>query len=149
MIIEITLAKTLGLRAPKKNSAGLLSSISRITIFILAILTVMATVGIDVSAIITSLGLTGFALGFALRDVLSNIVSGIMILLYQPFKTGQVISVAGFEGEVIGMDLRYISLKMEGKTVLIPNATVFTSPVTIQERPPSSSSPKNKGNLRV
>jgi small conductance mechanosensitive channel len=91
----------------------------------------LATAGLDVSALVAGLGLTGFALGFAFRDILSNFLAGVLILMYKPFRRGDRVSVAGLEGTVSNIDLRYTVLESEGKTVLIPNSILFTNPITV------------------
>ena len=91
----------------------------------------LGTAGFDIIPIIAGLGLSGFALGFAFKDALTNAVSGVMILLYRPFGQGDHIAVAGFEGRVSGTDLRYTVLEADGKRYLVPNATVLNSPVTV------------------
>ncbi len=65
------------------------------------------------------LALAGFALGFALRDVLSNLLSGFLILFNRPFAPGARINVTGLEGKVISVDLRYTSLDAAYKLGLI------------------------------
>lgn len=102
-------------------------------VVIVGILTALATIGINVTALVASLGLTGFALGFALRDVLSNIVAGVLILVYRSIKRGDYINVSGFEGKVVGLDLRYTILEGNGKRILIPNSTLFTNPIVISK----------------
>ncbi len=91
----------------------------------------LGTAGFDMVPIVAGLGLTGFALGFALKDALSNAVAGVMILLHRPFVPGDNIAVAGFEGKVAGVDLRHTILEADGKRHLVPNATVLNSPVTV------------------
>jgi small conductance mechanosensitive channel len=66
--------------------------------------------GVNVSALVAGLGLTGFALGFAFRDVLSNFLSGVLLLLFRPFRVGNHISINDLEGEVVSIDLRYTVL---------------------------------------
>ena len=100
---------------------------------ILGAITALGTAGVNVSALVAGLGLTGFALGFALRDALSNLLAGILILVYRPFKRYDRISVAGFEGIVIETDLRYTTLQGEDKKILIPNATLFTNSIILLE----------------
>jgi small-conductance mechanosensitive channel len=90
--------------------------------------------GVNVSALVASLGLTGFALGFALKDALSNLLAGALILIYQPFRCGDTIKVAGCEGEVTEINLRYTILRGDGKTHLIPNATLYTNTVDIADK---------------
>ena len=67
-------------------------SIKNICIFI-GLLTSLGTLGIDVSALIAGLGLTGFAVGFALKDMLSNFISGILLMIYTPFNINDNISI--------------------------------------------------------
>lgn len=95
------------------------------------IISALGTPGIDVSAIVTGLGLTGFALGFALKDAISNILAGSLILIYRPFNRNDTIKVANNEGVVEEIDLRYTTLKAEGKKILIPNATLLTNIVIV------------------
>jgi small-conductance mechanosensitive channel len=90
----------------------------------------------DVSALVAGLGLTGFALGFACRDILSNLLAGTLILIYRPFQRNDRIAVLGFEGIVIEIGLRYTALQAEDKKILIPNSNLFTNPVTVLEKRP-------------
>ena len=73
------------------------------------------------------------ALGFALRDILANVVAGTLILIYRPFHRHDQVSVAGFEGTVSDIDLRYTTLQTEGKRILIPNSTLFTNAISVVE----------------
>ncbi len=112
---------------------SLLGSAMSVLLILLGVISALGTVGVNVSAMVASLGLTGFALGFALRDALANLLAGLMILFYRPFHTGQRIAVAGFEGEVKEINLRYIELRAADRTVLIPSSTVLTSPVSVMD----------------
>ncbi len=107
------------------------AQVSRIIFVLFGLVTALGTIGINVSALVAGLGLTGFALGFALKDTISNILSGVLILLYRPFKIDDNIKVAGYEGKVISVDLRYTKLDSEDGTVLIPNSKCFTDPVVV------------------
>lgn len=110
---------------------SLLLRASRVGLIMLAFVTILGTLGINVMALVAGLGLTGFAIGFALKDTISNLLSGIMILLYQPFEIGDTIIVLGYEGEVTEIDLRYTNIESHGSRVLIPNAKLFTDPITV------------------
>lgn len=92
--------------------------------------------GIDVRGLLAGLGLTGFALGFALKDLLSNTIAGIFILLYRPFKIGQKIKIQSSsksidQGEVVTIDLRYTKLENDQETILIPNSVIFTNSISL------------------
>src|SRR5581483_6535082 len=109
----------------------LMKQMAKTTLLVFGILTALGTVGINISALIAGLGLTGFALGFALKDILSNFVAGILILTYHPYRRSDYISVSGLEGIVVEIDLRYTTLESEGKRILIPNSTLFTNAITV------------------
>lgn len=109
----------------------LLARTAGIVIMTFGFVTALGTLGINVSALVAGLGLTGFALGFALKDTISNLLSGILILLYKPFKIGNTIKISGFEGDVVSIDLRYTQLVSAGNKILIPNSKLFTEPITV------------------
>ncbi len=113
------------------NISLLFARSSTITLTIFGLITALGTLGIDVSAMVAGLGLTGFALGFALKDTISNLLSGVLILLYHPFRIGERIRIAGYEGKVVAIDLRYTEIDAEGDTVLIPNSKLFTDPIRV------------------
>jgi small conductance mechanosensitive channel len=99
------------------------------------LVTGLGTMGIDISALIAGLGLTGFALGFAMRDAVSNLIAGVLILLYQPFGYRDTITVGGNRGTVIGINFRYTVLEADGGTVVhVPNGTMFSNSVTVEPR---------------
>ncbi|RMH30933.1 MAG: mechanosensitive ion channel, partial [Nitrospirae bacterium] len=64
-------------------------------------------------------------------DAISNLVAGIMIILYKPIRLGQTIELAGSKGKVIDINLRYVTIKDEGVTHLIPNSLLLSTKVTI------------------
>jgi small-conductance mechanosensitive channel len=110
---------------------SLLVRISRIALIIFGVVTALGTLGLNVSALVAGLGLIGFALGFALKDTISNLLSGVLILAYRPFGMGNRIRISGYEGIVVSIDLRYTELESEGKKILIPNSKLFTDPITV------------------
>ncbi len=113
----------------------LLGRAARATLASFGVVTALGTLGLDVGALIAGLGLTGFALGFALRDIISNTLAGVLILLHRPFHRGDRISVAGAEGVVIEIDLRYTTLEVEaGARILVPNSTLFTNSIRVERR---------------
>jgi small-conductance mechanosensitive channel len=87
----------------------------------------LATLGVDVTAMVAGLGLTGFAVGFALKDAVSNLVSGLLIVMYSPFDIGDTIEVSGITGSVENIDLRYVTVKTDTDSVLVPNGAFLTN----------------------
>jgi small conductance mechanosensitive channel len=91
----------------------------------------------DVTAFLAGLGIIGFTVGFALQDVMKNFAAGIILVLQQPFRVGEAISVAGFEGTILAIDLRATEMStFDGRLVSIPNATILTNPIINYTRAP-------------
>ena len=99
-------------------------------IWMLGIIVAVSAMGFDPQALATAIGLTSVALGFALKDVLSNFVSGLLLLIMRPFKLGDQIVVSQTEGAVEGIELRVTRIRTyDGRVVLVPNSELFTSRV--------------------
>lgn len=112
----------------------LAARVASMTILIVGLVTALGTMGVNVSALVAGLGLTGFVLGFAMKEVISNFVAGILLLVYRPFELGDHIGVAGVEGQVIDIDLRYTTLQKDHLTHLLPNAVLFTNHISLHRR---------------
>lgn len=115
----------------KQDIIRILTQSLKITLIVVGAISALGTLGINVAAMVAGLGLTGFALGFALKDVLSNLLAGVLLLAYRPFRRGDRITVAGFEGTVIGIDLRYTILQGDKRQILIPNAVLLTNSISL------------------
>ncbi|PWH13453.1 MAG: hypothetical protein DDG60_10265 [Anaerolineae bacterium] len=80
----------------------------------------------DVTAFLAGLGILGFTVGFALQDVMKNFAAGVLLLLQKPFRVGDSISVANFDGTVTAIDLRSTEIRtFDGRIVILPNADVL------------------------
>ncbi len=109
---------------------NLVKQLAYYTIWVLGIIVAAAALGFDPQTVVTGLGLTSLALGFALKDIISNFISGILLLALRPFKIGDQIVVGETEGSVERIELRATQIKTyDGRTALVPNADVFTSRV--------------------
>jgi small-conductance mechanosensitive channel len=106
---------------------------AKIIILLVGLISALGTMGINVSALVAGLGLTGFALGYALKDSISNLIAGVLIIMYKPFKVGDHIVISGNDGTVKMITLRYIKIQGDGQIFLVPNGTAFTQIITIKE----------------
>jgi small conductance mechanosensitive channel len=132
-IVAGVLTRVAAAEALDPDLTRLLGRSIRIAALAFGIVTALGTVGLDVKALVTGLGLTGFALGFALRDIIANVLAGILILFYKPFRRGDRISVAGSDGVITEIDLRYTILTVDDTTrVLVPNQTLFTNSIRVE-----------------
>ena len=93
---------------------------------------VIAIPGFTPGQLMSALGIGSVAIGFAFKDIFQNLLSGILILLGEPFKIGDDIIVSGMEGTVEDIQIRATFLRSpDGRRIVIPNATVYTSAVTV------------------
>lgn len=131
-MITRKLVRKAGVKADVDNSViNLLARSVHVALILFGLATALGTFGINVSAIVAGFGLTGFAVGFAVKDAISNLLAGVLILIHRPFSAGDSIKVKSFEGQVRSIDLRYTTLEKEDDKILVPNSILFTDPITI------------------
>ena len=112
--------------------------VGRLAVLLFGVVTALGTLGVNISGLVAGLGLTGFALGFALKDSISNLLAGMLIIIYRPFDVGDRIEVAGFSGRVTNVDLRYTELDGEAERFLVPNSRLLTDPIKVFKTPPAA-----------
>ena len=84
------------------------------------------------ATIISSLGIGSVAIGFAFKDILQNLLAGVLLLVNRPYRRGDQIVVKDFEGTVEHIESRATLIKTyDGRRVIIPNSDVYTSPVVV------------------
>lgn len=111
----------------------LLSNSQRAILLLIALIMAIGKLGFDISALVAGLGLTGFALGFALKDAISNLIAGIMIVIYKPCEIGQIIELSGTKGKIIDINLRYLTISTETGKCLIPNSLILNNKLVLYE----------------
>lgn len=116
---------------------SLFITVARVTLIACGVVTACGTLGIDVAALVAGLGLTGFAVGFAVKDIISNLLAGILILVYEPFRRGDRVKIGELEGEVVAIDFRYTTLSDRERLILAPNANLFTKEIVVVKKPAS------------
>ncbi|HAV93983.1 MAG TPA: mechanosensitive ion channel [Proteobacteria bacterium] len=117
----------------------LFSKMLKVSVILLGLITALGTIGVDVTALVAGFGITGFAVAFALQDAISNLLAGVMIMIYRPFKENDIIKVfdvgACYHGRIIEIDLRYTHVEEADGVVLIPNSIVLNNAVTKVRQP--------------
>ncbi|MCL4273996.1 MAG: mechanosensitive ion channel [Anaerolineales bacterium] len=107
----------------------LLTKTLKWTIIVLGFITALQKF-FNVTAFLTGLGIVGFTIGFALQNIMQNFVSGVILLVQQPFKVGHVVGIAGHDGTVLKIGLRTTEMKtLDGRIVFLPNADVLSQPI--------------------
>jgi small conductance mechanosensitive channel len=127
----------------------LLARVYYYSLLIFGLVTALGAAGLNVSALIAGLGLTGFALGFALKDVLSNLLSGIMLLLYRPFNIGDRIRMGEFEGIIQTIRMRDTLVRADdNRLIIIPNTKLITEVVVNYNTAAAPSMPADEKGAR-
>jgi small-conductance mechanosensitive channel len=110
---------------------NLIKQVAYYAVWLLGLFLAADALGFEPGAVAAGLGLGTLVLGFALKDVLSNFVSGLLILFTRPFRIGDQIVIDETEGTVERILLRATQIRTyDGRHVLVPNAEVFTSRIT-------------------
>ena len=108
----------------------LLGKLVRIALITFAVLVVLSSVGIDFSALALFSGAVGVGIGFGLQKIVSNLVSGIILLADKSIKPGDIITLGDNYGWVDTMGARYTSVvSPDGREYLIPNEDFVTQRV--------------------
>ena len=134
-LFKLIVKKTLGARAQRKQNLVLVLSRlgGGIIVFVgFLIAMVIAIPGFTPGQLIGALGISSVAIGFAFKDIFQNFLSGVIILLSEPFRIGDQIISGGFEGTVEDIQIRATHIKTyDGRRIVIPNAQLFTNPVQV------------------
>ncbi len=100
------------------------------TILLIIICLTILGLGKITSDILTGAGIGTFVLGFALKDIGENFLSGIAMAFSKPFEIGDLVEIRGIKGKVTSMSLRETVIKgLDGRDIIIPNGTMITEPL--------------------
>ncbi len=114
---------------------SLFGTITKVLVMVIGAFAAAAIIfpGLSVGNLVSVLGLSSVAIGFAFKDIFENFLAGILILSGRPFVIGDQIDTNGLEGTVEHISIRNTSLKTyDGQRVIIPNSKIFTNPVTVR-----------------
>ena len=113
-------------------------TIVRTLIWVIGLLIILDLFGFNTASILTVLGAAGLAIGLAMKDSLSNIAAGIMLLILRPYKVGDYIDCGSVSGTIQQMGLFSTILKTpDGLFVSAPNSVVFGTPIKNYSRNPT------------
>lgn len=107
-----------------RNSIAILSQYTMIVIGLLICLRVL---GIDFRALTVVAGMFAFGIGLGLRDIANNFVCGFLLLIERPVRVGDIVTVSGFEGEVVHIGGRAVTVRTwDHMEMLVPNSDIFS-----------------------
>ncbi|WFC40316.1 mechanosensitive ion channel domain-containing protein [Pseudoxanthomonas sp. SE1] len=109
---------------------GFLRRASYAAMMVLVIITVLTSLGVNPTSMLAVLGAAGLAVGLALKDSLSNIASGVMLIVLRPFREGDFVQAAGLEGII--EEVRIFQTRMrtlDNRLIVLPNSLITTAPI--------------------
>lgn len=114
-----------------KTSAAFAETVIKFSMFGIGVIAALGAAGIKTTALLGSLGVAGLTIGFALRDTLSNIISGILVFMDRPFTIDDLVEIDGKYGRVDRITLRTTRIVTnDGKMLAVPNAEIMNKTVT-------------------
>lgn len=114
-----------------KGMQGFFKQIARVVLYIIGIIMAAQSVGINTSSIVTLLGVVSLAFSLSLQNILTNVFSGIMLLITKPFAIGDSIEVSGVTGTVTSITLMRTRIcTPDNKVELIPNSDVASQRIS-------------------
>ncbi len=103
-----------------------IENVAGVLLWIILAVIILANLGVDVSGLIAGLGIMGFIVGFALKDTLGNLASGLFILFHKPFKVDDWVNIGGVVGGVEQIGIAACTLKSpDGVKITIPNSKIW------------------------
>lgn len=129
-IIRRLLRHALGQSQVDQTAASFIEMVAKYGFLGLGVIYAMNAAGIDTSALLASLGIAGLTIGFAARDALSNLISGVLIFLDRPFVIGDLVEIEDRYGRVDKITLRSTRVvTVDGKMLAVPNTEVINKTV--------------------
>ncbi|MGN7742923.1 mechanosensitive ion channel family protein [Pseudomonas sp. 22526] len=127
--------KLLALRNADQALQGFISSLANVILKVLLIVSVASMIGVETTSFVAAIGAAGLAIGLALQGSLANFAGGVLILLFRPFRIGDVIEAQGISGTVDSIQIFHTVLRTgDNKTVIVPNGNLSNGIITNHNR---------------
>nr|WP_238391246.1 mechanosensitive ion channel domain-containing protein [Pseudoxanthomonas japonensis] len=124
------LERVLGRTHADATLGGFLRRASYAAMMVLVIITALTSLGVNPTSMLAVLGAAGLAVGLALKDSLSNIASGVMLIVLRPFREGDFVQAASLEGII--EEVRIFQTRMrtvDNRLIVLPNSLITTAPI--------------------
>ena len=107
-----------------------LRKVAYVVLLVVLLLAVLQVVGVPMTSMIAVLGAAGLAIGLALKDSLSNIASGVMLVTLKPFKVGDIVNINGEGGRVESVSIFQTRLRgADNQTIVLPNSLITSDSI--------------------
>ncbi|WP_267370019.1 MULTISPECIES: small-conductance mechanosensitive channel MscS [unclassified Pantoea] len=117
--------------------ADFLSALVRYGIIAFTLIAALGRIGVQTTSVIAILGAAGLAVGLALKDSLSNLAAGVLLVIFRHFRAGEFVDLGGIMGTVMNVQIFSTTLKSaDGKLVVVPNGKIITGNIVNFSREP-------------
>jgi small conductance mechanosensitive channel len=130
--------KALQLRQIDNTVSNFIHNLSYGALYVFVIIAALSQLGIQTTSFIAILGAAGLAVGLALQGSLSNFASGVLMIIFRPFKLGDYVEAGGKAGTVEDIQIFATQLKTpDNKVVIIPNSAIMDDSIVNYSRKPT------------
>ncbi len=127
-----------------------LSIFTQYTIIVLGLITTLRVIGVDPTIFSVFAGALGVGIGFGMRSLVANFISGVLLLIERPLQVGDLIDIGGnSKGVVKRIGIRSTVVKTDNRTIAIPNSRVIDRPFTNLGRDEDIETEAEKLNIEV
>jgi len=136
-IISNTTNRLLQARHIDTTVADFLSALVRYGIIAFTLIAALGRIGVQTTSVIAILGAAGLAVGLALKDSLSNLAAGVLLVIFRHFRAGEFVDLGGIMGTVMNVQIFSTTLKSaDGKRVVVPNGKIIAGNIINFSREP-------------
>ncbi|MEO6408617.1 MAG: mechanosensitive ion channel family protein [Burkholderiaceae bacterium] len=129
------LVRRAGTRSDRPNLGEMLGGFVKWLVLLLGFLLAATIIipSLKPGDLVSGLGVSSVAIGFAFKDILQNWLAGLLILIRQPFEINDQIEINGYEGTVERIETRATIIKTyDGQRIVVPNSDIYTHAVTVK-----------------
>jgi small-conductance mechanosensitive channel len=128
--ISLGLERALARARVESTLSSFLRNVAYAALLVLVFVTALTKIGVPATSVATVLGAAGLAVGLALKDSLSNIASGVMLIILRPMRDGDHVVVGGQEGIVDEIRIFQTSIRaFDQRVITLPNSTITSGPI--------------------
>lgn len=139
------ISKALQLRNIDNTVASFIHNLTYGALYVFVIIAALSQIGIQTASFITIIGAAGLAIGLALQGSLSNFASGVLMIIFRPFKLGDYVEAGGKAGTVEDIQIFATQLKTpDNKVIIIPNSAIMDGSIVNY-----SSKPTRRVDLKI
>jgi small conductance mechanosensitive channel len=130
-ILVRAISKVMQKQGVDKTLETFICNLVRISLMVVVVIAAIGAIGIQTTSFIAIFGAAGLAVGLALQGSLSNFASGVLIVLFRPYRVGDFIEAAGIAGSVEQVQILTTILKTgDNKQIIVPNSQIMDSIIT-------------------